>query len=156
MFDQRCSHLVTEAGHDVHDPRWEARFLDELHQLQRRGGCELRGLDHHRITGRKRCRELEREKQQRRIPRRNARNDPQRFVPRVVEDVGLVDRNHRAFDLVGHAAVVPVPVRNVIALTEHLGKQFAVVANLVFGEFSRVIADEIAKLVHHCAALGGV
>ena len=64
---------------------------------------------------------------------------------RVVEGVGLVGRQHRAFDLVGKATVVVVPLRHVRRLHAHLGVQLAVVADFGLGQLLRSLGDEIAK-----------
>ena len=64
---------------------------------------------------------------------------------RVVEGVGLVGRQHRAFDLVSQATVVVIPLRHVRRLHAHLGVQLAVVANFGLGQLLRALGNEIAK-----------
>ena len=82
-----------------------------------------------------------------------ARDDAERLVARVVEDVGLVDRDDRAFDLVGEPAVVVIPLRHVGGLRAHLGVELAVVAHFDLGERLRFLGDQIAELAQQRAAL---
>jgi hypothetical protein len=58
MLDQRRADLGAEAGDDVDDAGREARLFEQLDELERRGGGELGGLDHHRVAGGERRREL--------------------------------------------------------------------------------------------------
>ena len=134
-------------------PGGKPGLLDQLHELERRGRREFRRLDDDRVAGGERGRQLPRGQQQRRVPRHDRRDDAERLVARVVERVGLVGRQHRAFDLVGEAAEVVVPLRHVRGLRAHLGDELAVVAHLDLGELPRVRRDQVAELAQQRAAL---
>ncbi len=70
----------------------------------------------------------------------NRGDDAERLFAREVEDSGLVDRNHAAFDLVGQAAEIVEPLRDVIELAAHLGDELAVVACFRFRQSRRASA----------------
>ena len=93
-------------------------------------------------------------KQQRRIPRRDRRDDAERLAAREVEHVGLVDRDDAALDLVGEPTEVAIPLRQVAHLRRHLGQQLAVVAHLDIGERLRVLGDEIGQAEQQLSARG--
>jgi ParB family chromosome partitioning protein len=156
MGYQRLAGLGAEAGDDVEHALREAGLGDEVREGQRRGRCELRRLDHHGIAGSERRRELPGQQQQRRVPRDDHAAHAERFVQRVGEGVGLVDRQHRALDLVGKAAEIVVPLRRVAQLQAHLGDQLAVVADLDPGEPLGVLRDEVAEPAQQVPALGRI
>ena len=153
MLDQRIADLGAEAGDDIDDARRESRLLEERGELERRGRGEFRGLQHDRVAGGERGRELEGGQQQRRVPRRDADDDAERLGAREVEHLVLVGRDDRAFDLVGEPAEVIVPLRRVADLARHLRVELAVVARLGFGEALGLDRDEIAEPAHELAAL---
>ena len=93
-------------------------------------------------------------KQQRRVPRHDCGDDAERFVPREVEHVRLVDRDDAAFDLVGEAAEVAEPLADVAALGEHLGDQLAVVAHLDLGQALGVLQHQVAEPAEDLPARG--
>ncbi|MNV05098.1 hypothetical protein D3C71_954220 [compost metagenome] len=71
----------------------------------------------------------------------------------VVEDTGLVDRNHRALDLVRQARVIVEPLRNVLDLPADLGDEFAVVALFGLCHNLDVLAHQVGKLAQQGATL---
>ena len=145
MLDERRTDVGAEAGDDVDDAGREAGVLDQLHELEHRRRRELGRLDDDRVACSERRRQLPRRQQQRRVPGDDRGDDAERLVARVVEGVGLVGRDHRAFDLVGEPAVVVVPLRHVRRLHAHLGVQLAVVADFDLGQLLRALGDEIAE-----------
>ena len=68
--------------------------------------------------------------------------------------VGLVDRQVRAFDLVGEAGVVAVVVGDVGDLRRRLADDLAGVARLELGEPAGVLRDQVAEPVQQLAARG--
>ncbi len=85
VLDQRRADVGTEAGDDVDHAGREARLLDQLHEFEHRRRGEFRRLQHDRVAGGERGRELPRGEQQRRIPRRDGGDHAERLVARVVE-----------------------------------------------------------------------
>ena len=76
MLHQRAADLVAETGDNVEHARWEPRFLEELGELQRESGGELRWLDDNSAAGGEgRC-DLPTCQQQRRVPRVIAATTP--------------------------------------------------------------------------------
>ena len=72
----------------------------------------------------------------------------------VGEVVGPVDRHHRALDLIGQAAVVVEPLRQVLGLRVHLRHQLAVVAHLDLGQVLGMLLDQPGDAAQHLAARG--
>ena len=153
MRGQCLADIGAEAGDDVDDAGGEAGFLDETREFQRRGRGEFRWLEYHGAARRQRRREFPCRQQQRRIPRRDRRYHADRFVAGVGEHVGLVDRHHRALDLVGEPTEVIEPLRDVTDLPAHLGIELAVVLHLGRGKMIDVTQNQIAELAQKLAAL---
>jgi len=145
MLDQRRAGLGAVAGDGVDDPGRESRLLEQRHELQRRCRGVFGGFDHRGIARRERRRQLPRQQQQRRIPRRDHADHTERLIAREVEDIGLVGRNDGAFHLVGEAAIVAVPLRQILHLRKHLGIKLAVVAHLDLREMLRILFDQIRE-----------
>jgi hypothetical protein len=144
-----------ESRHDIHDARRKARFLDELHEFEQGSRRVFTGLQHHDVARRECGCQFPRGQEQRRIPRNDRADDAERFEARVVERVGLVDRDDLTFDLVGEPAVVVVPLRHVGGLRAHFGVELAVVAHFDFRERFRFVGDQVAELAQQRAAPGG-
>ncbi len=68
---------------------------------------------------------------------------------------GLSIGNDAAFDLVGEAAEIIEPLRDVIELAAHLGDELAVIGGLDLGEMRGLGRDEIAELAQQRAAGAG-
>ena len=154
MRDQRLADLRAEAGDDVDDAVRKARLGEQLRELEHRRRRELRRLDHRRAAGGERRRELPARQRQRRVPRRDDRDDALRLVARVGEHALLVGRDDGALHLVGEARVVAEVVAHVADLGDDFGGELAVVALLDLGQARRVGDDEIAEPPQHAAALG--
>src|SRR5690349_5978533 len=102
-------------------------------------------LNHERVAGRERGRELERHELYRGVPRRNGAHHAHRLAPRVEQVIRLVGRDKPALDLVGQAGEVVVPLWQVLQLPDHLPIQLAVVAYLNAGQPLGVLRDQIRE-----------
>jgi hypothetical protein len=153
MFDERRPDLAAEAGDDIHHARRKACFREQPDELQRRGRSELRWLDHHRAARGECWRDLPCGEQQGRVPRCNRGNYTEWFVARKVEKALFIERNHAAFDLVRQTAEVIEPLRDVVQLSRHFGKQLAVVAHFDCCELVGVACDQVAQAAQQLPAL---
>ena len=152
MLDQRCAHLGAEARHHIQDAWREASHVRETSQFDGGGRRELRRLENECVAGREAGCQLVHREQQRRVPRRDRNTDAERLVARVVERVGLVDRQHSAFDLVRQSAEVAEILGQVAHLRAHLRDQLAVVAHFNPREPFRVALDQVRQAEHEQAA----
>ena len=94
-----CAGLLAVAGHDVEHAVGDAGLGRELGQRQRAQRRLLRGLEHHRVAGGQRRRELPRGDDQRVVPRHDRADDAQRLASDQGERVGAGGRD-LAVDLV--------------------------------------------------------
>lgn len=69
----------------------------------------------------------------------------QRLVTGEGEHACLVDRQHRAFDLVRQSAEITEPFGDVAQLRRHLGDQLAIVARLDRRQASGVLRDQVGE-----------
>ncbi len=153
VADERLPDFSAEAGDDVEDACGETRQFHQGGQFQQRARRVLRRLDHHGVARCKRRRDLPYRQGERRVPRCDCRDHTQGFVLDVVEDAGLVDRHHRALDLVCQARVIVKPLRNVLDLPADLCNELAVVALLGLCKDVDVLAHQVGKLAQQGAAL---
>ena len=147
MLDERLSRLRTEPGHHVHHTFRKSCLLDELDELQSRGGGVLGRLEDHRVAGREGRSELPRDEHQRRVPRNDSDADPERLVSGEGE-CRLVGADDGAFDLVRKPGVVVIDARDVAKLRSHLAQQLSVVAHLQLAEALGVLVHEIREAAH--------
>src|SRR4029078_6005168 len=73
--------------------------------------------------------------------------------PCVVKYLWLVNRNYRALDLVGEAAVISEILGNIVDLPSHFSAQLAVVARLRFSQRVDVAFDQFSELGKESATI---
>ena len=137
--------LIAPGGHDP---------LDQLHQLEDRPRRRAGRLEHHRVPGGERRRQLPRRHQQREVERDDLADHSERLLE-VVGDrvlVQLGDRPLLAPDHRGEVAEVIRRQRDVGG--ERLAHRLAVLPALGDGEQLEVVLDRVRHLVQHARALG--
>ena len=155
MRDERNANLLWKARHGVDHARWESRFGKQLDKGEGRRRRVLGRLDDDGIAGGQERGQLPRQQHKRRVPRRDRGNDTDRFAPREGEHPRLVDREHRALDLVRQTAEIAEPFRNISQLGAHLGDELAVVARLQRRQPVRIRGDQIRQTDKQRPARGG-
>src|SRR3954447_11290796 len=90
----------------------------------------------------------------RRVPGRDPRDDPDRLLQRVDEEVRAVGGDRLAVDLVGRAREPVVVVGQPAQLALHLTDQLAVVGRLDNRDALGVVGDEVGEAAHQPGALG--
>ena len=155
MVNQRHANLQRHPGDGIDHACRKTRLGEQLHKFQGRGGGVFRRLDHHGIARCQQGRELPCQQQKRRVPRHNRGNHPQWLMPGKGEHIGLVDRQHSAFDLVGQPAEITKPLGDIAQLGGHFRQQFAVVTGFNGGQTIRMDEDQIGETVQQFAARRG-
>ena len=110
--DQRLADLGAEAGDDVDHAGRKARLLDELANSSAEHEVNSDGLMTTVLPAASAGASFQAVSSSGEFHGVIARDDAERLVAREVEDVRLVDRDDRAFDLVGEAAVIVEPLRH--------------------------------------------
>ena len=156
MRDQRLAHFVAEAGDDVHDARRETRLSRTTRRMRTRRPTRYSDGFHTTVLPAASAgASFQVASSSGEFHGSDGGDDAQRLFAREVEDAGLVDRNHAAFDLVGQAAEIVEPLRDVVELAAHLGDQLAVVGGFDLGEPLGFGRDQVAELAQQRAARGG-
>ena len=139
---QRVAGLLAETGHDVHDARGKAGFVEQLAESQQRARRLLRGLQHDGVARGERGAELGDGDRERRVPRDDETDDSDRLADREVE-AGRPDLHRVAADLVGGAGEVE----------EHLGARGQVEERRLHDDATVVAGLDLGQLVgvgaHH-------
>ena len=154
MVDQGGAGLRPQAGDHIEHAVRKAGFNGEGSEFQRRHRSKFTRLDHHGATSCDGGSALPCHEQQGRVPGRQRGHYAHRLMPGEGHEVGLVDRHHRAFNLVGQPAEVAPPLGVVAHLPAHLGQQFTVVAHLDLGQPVRVLCDQVGQAQHQLAPIG--
>ena len=118
-------------------------------------GRLLGGLEHDRASGREGPgASFAAARTELRVPRHDRRDHADRLATGPDLHVGFVDGQMRAFDLVGHAAVIAVILRDVGNLGAGLTDDLAGVSRLDLGQAAHVALDEVREDVEHLAPRG--
>ena len=132
-------------GEHVEDAGREAGLLEEPRELERRGRRLLGRLGDDGAARGQRGRELPRQQQHRRVPRRDRGDHADRLAARVDQPVLARAGDRLAADLVGGARPVVQVVRQPAQLLLHLAQQLAVVGHLDRGDLERALGDEVGE-----------
>src|SRR4029450_3509865 len=129
------------------------RLLSEGCEPQNATRGVLGGLQHQCVAGTKGGRDLERREDDRRLPRYDGANRPDRFPPRVAEHM-FAQRNRLALEFAGKATEIAQNIRRALGLGP--GLRADRIASLLGddpGEFLHLRLDRIRNLLQHTAAL---
>jgi len=153
--ERHCT-LLGVTGDDRHHTRRKAGFIDQARKREHRTRRNLRRLDDNCAAGRQRGAEFCCREKHLRVPRhhRDHHADGYRCCENV--HVGLVNRQHRAFDLVGKAREVAVVVGDVSRLAARLDRKLSAVSRLDLTEHLRVTLNQVGEPVEQFAARCGV
>jgi len=149
---ERGTRFLAVAGHDVEHALGQMLLADAGEPQHAERGV-LGGLQHQRVAGAQRGRDLERAEHDRRIPRDDGANNADRLAPRVAQHV-LAQRDGLALQLAGEAAEVADDVGGTSGLGPGLGADG--VAGLLgddAGELLHAGLDGIGDLLQQAAAL---
>ncbi|MNF74186.1 hypothetical protein D3C84_562130 [compost metagenome] len=105
VLGQALAGAVAVARHHVDHTGGETDFVHQLGDAQGRQRSDFRRFDHHGVAGCQGRAHFPAGEHQREVPRHNLPDHTDGLALYVIEESGL-DRNHRAFDLVGDAAEV--------------------------------------------------
>jgi hypothetical protein len=142
-------------GDDVDHAGREADLADQLGDGERAERRELGGLEHDGVAGGERGAELPAGEHQREVPRHDLTDHADRLALDEVEEAG-VDRDHRALDLVGHAAEVAEAERGARDVeVGAVADRVAGVAGLELGEPGGVGLDRAGEREQQATALAG-
>lgn len=143
-----------EAGDDVDDTGRKARFVDEPGEGEERAGTILGGLHDEGAAGCERRADLDRREEELAVPGHDRGADADRLAPGPDLEVGLVDRQVRAFDLVGEAGVIAVVVGDIGDLRRGLADDLAGIARLDLGQRAGMGGDQLREPGEELAARG--
>ncbi len=152
MARQRRAAGRAEAGEDIDDARRKAGLMDEPGKFQKRRRPVLGGLDDERAARRQRRPELDGGQEELAVPRHDGGDDADRLAPRPDFHIGLVDRQDRAFDLVGQPRVIAVIIRDIGDLRRGLADDLSGVARFQLGQNLRILGHEIGEAVEKLTA----
>ena len=134
-------------------PGGKAGLVDEPGEFEQRRRAVLRGLDHEGAAGRQRRADLDRREEELAVPGHDGGDDADRLAPEPDLHVGLVDRQMRAFDLVGEARIIAIVVGDIGDLRRGLADDLAGVAVSSSASAARILRDEIGEPIEQLAAL---
>jgi len=142
-------------GDNVDHTRRNPGFEGQTCQLKdgRRG--VLGRFDHDGVAGGEGRGQFDRGQVQRAVPRNDRGNHTHRFVHGVGKQVGLVQRQGAAFELVGEACGVVEELRQIADLTPGFADQLAVVAAFQLRQLFLVFCDQVTETPQQFAACGG-
>ncbi len=151
---QRTASLLSEARDHVDDAWREARLFEELREFQDGGRRLLGGFHNYRAARGERWRQLEGQKEQRRVPRHDGADDPNWLSSRVDEEVRLIRGDSLALDLIRRPSEVVVPLGQRPQLAAHFPEEFPVVRALNGSQLLRVLGQEVSEPPHQARPLG--
>ena len=152
MGGQHPPARLAKAGYDVNHAFRKARFLDQLGEFQHRRRRVFRGLQHHRVAGRERRADLDRDQEKLTVPRHHGGDDAERFACREDAEVGFVDRQRLAMHLVGEAGVEVEELGDVLRLPARFLQHLAGVDRLSAAQIFRLVGQKIAQPAQILAA----
>ena len=145
MRRQRLTAVIAEAGDDIDNARRKSRLVDEPGKMEQRCWTILGGFQHHRVA-RRQCRtELHGGQEHLRVPRHDGGDDAQGLAPCRHIEIGLVDRQRRALDLVGKSCVVTVEFSHVTGDGPGFADHLAGIARLQLSDDPGIARHQFGK-----------
>ncbi|MCY1352244.1 hypothetical protein D9M69_385320 [compost metagenome] len=154
VLGQALAGGVSVTRHHVDHAIGEAHFLHQFGDAQGGQRGDLRRLDHHRVAGGQGRAHLPTGEHQREVPRHDLADHADGLALHVIEETGF-HRDHRAFDLVGHAAEVAEAgsgARHVQAAG--VANRVAGVQGFQLGQLFEVFLDLVRQLQQQAPTLG--
>ena len=154
VLDEGLTRDSAGAVDEVHDAARDARLHHEIDQPDRRERRQLGRLDDDGVAGGERGRELPDRERQGRVPRDDRGDDADRLAHRVVEHLGLVQRDGLAGEPVGPAREELQVLGGEHCLAGGERERHAVVLGADAAELHRVLRHELGQAEQGLAALG--
>ena len=154
MLDQPLADDAPRADDDVQHALRQARLERDPLELERRQRRQLGGLEHDRVPGCQRRRDLPRRDRQREVPGHDQADDAQRLAERHVDAAGDGDRV--AQQPLGGSRVVVEDVRDETDLAACVADRLADVTRLERRQLLRVSFDRFGDAAEQRRAVGGV
>ena len=144
--------LCIARNHRDHSRR-ETRRFDQLGKFKHRRGCDLRRFQH---NGTARCQsraEFRRCQEHLRVPGHNRHHHANWLLPGKDVHVRLVDRQHRALDLVCQPRIVAIVIPHIGSLAGRLSQQLAAVRGLNRPDLGCMRLNQFGQTVEQFAPL---
>ncbi|MCY1234168.1 hypothetical protein D9M72_467420 [compost metagenome] len=155
VFGQRLPGGMAEARHHVDHAFGETDFRHQLDNAQGRQRGDFRRLDHDGVARRQRRAHFPAGEHQREVPRHDLPHHANRFALHVVEKPGF-DRNHRTFDLVGHATKVTEARRRARHVeATGIADRVAGIEGFELRQFLTARFDPVRQFEQQASAFGG-
>ena len=153
--DQDVADLRASAQHQVEHAGWQTRVDERLQQVHRRERHELGRLPDHGIAIRQRRRDLPGRDRDRKIPRRDRRDDADGLAARVEEHPGRVARIRFAVRLERLAGEVAQDLHGAPRLANALGERLALFAGQVAADVGGALLEQVGGFAQDVAARRG-
>ena len=142
-------------GDDIDDTRRDACSLENLAQHERRAGGELRRLDHRCATGRQRKGQLLADDEERKIPRRDDRDDADRFAQHDAERAVTQRIVAFAVQVAGERCGIAPDIGSTTEFGFGLADRLAALDAIDIGQFIGPCRNHVGSLQENKRALRG-